>query len=99
MTAADERNFRSTYYEKVGFKGVEEKKSLEILLKDKPLDRQKLKQFCLRFHVPKVHRTPLWKLVLGVTPRYTDNHNFVWKQRVEVRRDIPIFYGRETHRH
>uniref|UniRef100_A0A3B1IRC4 TBC1 domain family member 7 n=1 Tax=Astyanax mexicanus TaxID=7994 RepID=A0A3B1IRC4_ASTMX len=32
-----QRNFRSAYYEKVGFRGVEEKKSLEILLKDNPL--------------------------------------------------------------
>ena len=34
-----QRNFRSAYYEKVGFRGVEEKKSLEILLKDNPLGR------------------------------------------------------------
>ena len=31
----DARNFRSTYYEKVGCRSVEEKKSLEILLKEK----------------------------------------------------------------
>ena len=49
------RNFRSYYYEKVGFRGVEKKKSLEILLKDQPLDVIKLKQFCLRFPVPAVH--------------------------------------------
>ena len=34
MTEDSQRNFRSVYYEKVGFRGVEEKKSLEILLKD-----------------------------------------------------------------
>uniref|UniRef100_A0A8C5XJI7 TBC1 domain family member 7 n=1 Tax=Microcebus murinus TaxID=30608 RepID=A0A8C5XJI7_MICMU len=34
MTDDSQRNFRSVYYEKVGFRGVEEKKSLEILLKD-----------------------------------------------------------------
>uniref|UniRef100_A0A8D0BHF5 TBC1 domain family member 7 n=1 Tax=Salvator merianae TaxID=96440 RepID=A0A8D0BHF5_SALMN len=34
MTEDPQRNFRSVYYEKVGFRGVEEKKSLEILLKD-----------------------------------------------------------------
>lgn len=61
----DERNFRSTYYEKVGFKGVEEKKSLEILLKEKPLDKVKLKQFCLRFTVPAIYRNLLWKILLG----------------------------------
>lgn len=61
----DERNFRSTYYEKVGFRSVEEKKSLEILLKDRHLDRTKLKQFCLRFSVPGSHRNLVWKLLLG----------------------------------
>ncbi|XP_067424483.1 TBC1 domain family member 7 isoform X2 [Emydura macquarii macquarii] len=34
MAEDSQRNFRSVYYEKVGFRGVEEKKSLEILLKD-----------------------------------------------------------------
>lgn len=63
--ATDERNFRSYYYEKVGFRGVEEKKSLEILLKDKPLDLIKLKQFCLRFPVPTLHRNKVWKILLG----------------------------------
>lgn len=63
--ATDERNFRSTYYEKVGFRSVEEKKSLEILLKDRPLDKVKLKQFCLRFSVPGAYRNLLWKLLLG----------------------------------
>lgn len=63
--AADERNFRSTYYEKVGFRSVEEKRSLEILLKDRPLDQGKLKQFGLRFTVPAVHRNFVWKLLLG----------------------------------
>lgn len=61
----DERNFRSAYYEKVGCRGVEEKKSFEILLKDKPLNRIKLIQFCLRFTVPAVHRELIWSLLLG----------------------------------
>ena len=53
----------------VGFRGVEEKKSLEILLKDtqgKPLDVIKLKQFCLRFPVPTLHRNRVWKILLGL---------------------------------
>lgn len=62
---ADERNFRSTYYEKVGCRGVEERKSLEILLKEKPLNLTKLTQFCIRFTVPKIHRTVLWNSLLG----------------------------------
>lgn len=61
----DERNFRSAYYEKVGCHSVEEKKSLEILLNNKPINLLKLKQFCLRFTVPAVHRGLLWNLLLG----------------------------------
>lgn len=61
----DDRNFRSAYYEKVGCRSVEEKKSLEILLKEKPLNRLKLKQFCLSYAVPVVYRNLLWNLLLG----------------------------------
>lgn len=39
MADDSQRNFRSVYYEKVGFRGVEEKKSLEILLKDDRLGK------------------------------------------------------------
>lgn len=62
----DDRNFRSAYYEKVGCRSVEEKKSLEILLKEKPLNRLKLKQFCLSYTVPAVYRNLLWNLLLGL---------------------------------
>lgn len=64
-TLTDQRNFRSTYLEKVGIKGVEEKKSLEILLKERPQDISKLVQFCLRFPVPTLYRPVLWKVLLG----------------------------------
>lgn len=74
--ATDERNFRSAYYEKVGFRSVEEKKSLEILLKDKPLDKVKLKQFCLRFSVPATYRNLLWKLLLGTRHVNVGIYNF-----------------------
>ena len=58
-------NFRSQYYGRVGFKSVEEKKSLEILLKEKLLDANKIRQFCLRFPVPALYRPLLWKVLLG----------------------------------
>ncbi|CAG9760143.1 unnamed protein product [Ceutorhynchus assimilis] len=77
----EERNFRSIYYEKVGFKSVEEKKSLEILLKDKSLDLIKLKQFCVRFSVPQTYRCLLWKLLLGILPTKVQCHEFVTSQR------------------
>lgn len=47
MTDDSQRNFRSVYYEKVGFRGVEEKKSLEILLKDDRLGECFLKLISL----------------------------------------------------
>ena len=61
----EQRNFRSAYLEKVGIKGVEEKKSLEILLREQPLNIIKLNQFCIRFPVPASYRPYLWKVLLG----------------------------------
>ncbi|XP_025156423.1 TBC1 domain family member 7 isoform X2 [Harpegnathos saltator] len=84
----DERNFRSSYYEKVGFRSVEEKKSLEILLKERPFDKAKLKQFCLRFTVPAMYRNFLWKVLLDVIPVYVDSHEFIMVQRTAEFQDL-----------
>lgn len=69
MMGAEERevvrNFRSAYYEKVGYRGVEEKKILEILLNDKPLDLENLRQFTRRFALPSLYREPVWHLLLS----------------------------------
>lgn len=86
--ASDDRNFRSSYYEKVGFRSVEEKKSLEILLKDKPVDIGKIRQFCLRFTVPGLYRNLVWKLLLGVLPIHVDSHPFVMKHREQQYNDL-----------
>ena len=66
-----QRNFRSHYYEKVnlkqvmvasnvvlqvGFRGVEEKKSLDLLLGEKPVDLARIQNFCLRFPLPSIYR-------------------------------------------
>ncbi|XP_014222658.1 TBC1 domain family member 7 [Trichogramma pretiosum] len=80
-TMDDQRNFRSSYYEKVGFRSVEEKKSLEMLLRDRPFDKAKLKQFCLRFTVPAIYRNFLWKILLDVIPPLEESHKFVMTQR------------------
>ncbi|CAG9569092.1 unnamed protein product [Danaus chrysippus] len=84
----DERNFRSSYYEKVGCRGVEEKKSLEILMKEKPWDKVKLKQFCLRFTVPAAYRNLVWKVLLDILPVYADSHTFVAEQRSDQYNDM-----------
>ncbi|PNF19492.1 TBC1 domain family member 7 [Cryptotermes secundus] len=87
--AADERNFRASYYEKVGCRSVEEKKSLEILLKDnKTLDKVKLQQFCLRFTVPGIYRNLVWKVLFDVLPIHVDSHKFVMEQREQEYSDL-----------
>lgn len=60
------RNFRSSYYDKVGFRGVEEKKSLEKLITEKPMAREKLSKFCMRFTLPSMYRELVWKVLLGL---------------------------------
>ncbi|XP_033107779.1 TBC1 domain family member 7-like [Anneissia japonica] len=84
----EDRNFRSHYYEKVGFRGVEEKKSLQILLKDDPLDDQKLAVFCQRFPVPVMYRQLVWKVLLGILPVHQSVHQFVWNQRTQQCNDL-----------
>jgi hypothetical protein len=63
--SSDVRNIRSHYYKKVGFHGVEEKKTLEILFKESALDLEKLKHYCSRFPVTTERRLLVWNIVLG----------------------------------
>ncbi|XP_054280485.1 TBC1 domain family member 7 [Macrosteles quadrilineatus] len=84
----DERNFRSLYYEKVGCKSVEEKRSLEMLFKDKTLDKNKISQFCSRFTVPFVYRSYVWKFLLGVIPAHKSCQEFVMKERTSQYHDL-----------
>ncbi|KAM8790804.1 TBC1 domain family member 7 isoform 1-T1 [Rhynchonycteris naso] len=81
MTEDSQRNFRSVYYEKVGFRGVEEKKSLEILLKDDCLDVEKLRTFSQRFPLPSMYRALVWKVLLGILPPHHDSHSLVMSYR------------------
>lgn len=88
MAEDPQRNFRSAYYEKVGFRGVEEKKSLEILLKDNPLDAEKLITFCQRFPLPSMYRIHVWKVLLGILPPHSDSHPLVSRYRREQYEDV-----------
>lgn len=74
MAEDPQRNFRSTYYEKVGFRGVEEKKSLEILLKDNPLG-EKLFALCLSIDLFPVFFFPV-RTMNGHSARYPFNQLF-----------------------
>ncbi|KFM76007.1 TBC1 domain family member 7, partial [Stegodyphus mimosarum] len=75
------RNFRSAYYDKVGFRGVEEKKSLEILINEKPMDKAKLSKFCLRFTLPSIYREYVWKILLDVISVNAATHDSIMKIR------------------
>lgn len=88
MAEDPQRNFRSAYYEKVGFRGVEEKRSLEILLKDNPLDVEKLSTFSQRFPLPSMYRIHVWKVLLGILPPHTDSHALVSRYRAEQYEDV-----------
>jgi len=82
------RNFRSYYYDKVGFRAVEEKKSLEILFKESPIDKKKLSHFTLRFTVPNTFRKTIYSILLGVLPTLRQMWEFVEEQRKEVFDDL-----------
>ncbi|XP_028335079.1 TBC1 domain family member 7 isoform X2 [Physeter macrocephalus] len=88
MTEDSQRNFRSVYYEKVGFRGVEEKKSLEILLKDDCLDIEKLCTFSQRFPLPSMYRALVWKVLLGILPPHHESHAQVMMYRREQYSDV-----------
>uniref|UniRef100_A0A8C6BM93 TBC1 domain family member 7 n=1 Tax=Monodon monoceros TaxID=40151 RepID=A0A8C6BM93_MONMO len=88
MTEDSQRNFRSVYYEKVGFRGVEEKKSLEILLKDDCLDIEKLCTFSQRFPLPSMYRALVWKVLLGILPPHHESHAQVMMYRKEQYSDV-----------
>ncbi|CAI9552658.1 unnamed protein product [Staurois parvus] len=88
MSEDSQRNFRSVYYEKVGFRGVEEKKSLEILLKDDRLDIEKLCTFSQRFPLPSMYRILVWKVLLGILPPHQETHLMVMVHRKEQFYDV-----------
>ncbi|XP_075069188.1 TBC1 domain family member 7 [Mixophyes fleayi] len=88
MSEDSQRNFRSVYYEKVGFRGVEEKKSLEILLKDDRLDIEKLCTFSQRFSLPSMYRILVWKVLLGILPPHQETHSVVMVYRREHYDDV-----------
>ncbi|XP_069816273.1 TBC1 domain family member 7 [Dendropsophus ebraccatus] len=88
MSEDTQRNFRSVYYEKVGFRGVEEKKSLEILLKDDRWDIEKLCTFCQRFPLPSMYRILVWKVLLGILPPHQESHSVVMVYRREQYEDV-----------
>ncbi|XP_074617577.1 TBC1 domain family member 7-like [Acropora palmata] len=88
MADKDGRNFRAFYYDTLGLRNVELKKALEILLKDDPIDVERIATFSSRFGLPAIYRIHVWKVILGVIPPYRDAHQFVMEQRTEHFNDL-----------
>jgi hypothetical protein len=83
----DDRNFRSHYYEKVGFRGVDERKTLELLWNEDPLSIDKFCNFAQRCTIPSCDRIQVWKVILGVSPRFANNKERNWKWKVQPYED------------
>lgn len=66
MATIELRNFRSGYYEKVGCRSVAEKDSIEMLLKEKPISKIKMKRFMVCFVTPATYRNLVWMILLGM---------------------------------
>ena len=58
--------FRNLYLQKVGIKGIEEKKNLEIILGDEIIDINKLINICAKCTLPMTYRSYIWKIILGI---------------------------------
>ncbi|XP_068722901.1 TBC1 domain family member 7-like [Montipora capricornis] len=88
MADKDGRNFRAFYYDTLGLRNVEQRKALEILLKDDPIDVERISTFSARFSLPAIYRTHVWKVILGIIPPYRDAHQYVIEQRKEHFNDL-----------
>lgn len=88
ITMGDERNFRRQFYTKVGLHEAEEKRALESLLKEQPLDKNKFSHFSSRSVVPGAYRILVWKLLLGITPQYAESQDYVHRQQVLIFEDL-----------
>ena len=87
----DDRNFRSQYYEKVGFRGVDERKELELMWQEDPLKIEIFSNFALKHTLPIADRLSVWKVILGVAPRYAKNKEKNWKWKVHPYEDSVRF--------
>lgn len=74
-------NFRMLYYDQLGLRNVDQKKTLEQLLSEDPLDQGKLKNFSQQFMLPVIYRPYIWKVLLGILPTYNESKDLVIKQR------------------
>jgi len=87
MADTNGRNFRYSYVERSVI-AKEEKKELEGLLKECPVNIHKLAIFCQNYLIPAAYRLIIWKILLGINPIYTETHEFVKEQQTVQYNDI-----------
>lgn len=66
----DDRNFRFGFYEKVGFGGIEERKSIEILLREEPKPPDLLNRLAFlisKYCLTPINRNEVYRLLLDVS--------------------------------
>ena len=74
-------NFRMLYYDTLGLKNVNQKKTLELLLGENPLNQDKLRSFSHQFILPAIYRSLVWKVLLDIAPVCKDSSSFINKER------------------
>lgn len=85
---ADDRNFRLPYYEQLGLRNVNQVKALEHMLKDEILDVEKLSTFSLNFSLPSLYRPFVWKILLGILPKFCSSHSYADQIRNDQFKDL-----------
>lgn len=81
-------NFRMLYYDTLGLKNVNQKKTLELLLAEDPLNQDKLRSFSEQFILPAIYRSLVWRVLLGIAPVSKDSSPIVNKERQEHYDDL-----------
>jgi len=74
-------NFRMLYYDTLGLKNVDQKKTLELLLGENPLSQDKLSSFSHQFILPAIYRSLVWKVLLDILPICKESTEFITYQR------------------
>ena len=74
-------NFRMLYYDTLGLKNVDQKKILELLLGENPLNQDKLRSFSHQFILPAIYRSFVWKVLLDILPICKESNEFISDQR------------------
>lgn len=95
MDNHNEKNFRSSYYTKVGFRKVEERKSIEAFLSPK-VDIAKIKLFLKSYALPELHRLRVWRILLGIhEPETEENQELKRINCEQLNRSVSILAPEE----